>query len=134
MSAKSYWDDPAQTVIRIDYEGNWTWEEYFAAADDGRDLASSVTHRVDYILDFRNGTQPKAGSVMSNARNVLLKRAPNSGVFVTVSTPFAQVMLNVFKSFDRKLSALIYGATSIEEAHAILAKVRQQEAERTPQT
>ena len=91
-------------------------------------MANSVPHRVDYILDMRSGLQPRGGStIMTNSRSVMAIRAPNSGVFVTLTTPFVKVMLNVFKNFDREHGSIMYGASSLEEAQGLVAKLRQKD-------
>src|SRR3954447_2694313 len=108
MPASCNWMDDAQTIILVKYEHNWTWDEFFDVADKGRALANSVPHRVDYILDMRSGIQPRSGSTMTNSKTVMAKRAPNSGVFVTLTTPFVKVMLNVFKNFDREHGSIMY--------------------------
>lgn len=127
MPITAHWFDAEHTIIKVDYEGRWTWDEFFAAADDGRALAKSVSHRVDYILDMRNGVIPRSGSTLTNSRTVMAKRAPNSGIFVTLTTPFVKVMLNVFKNFDREHGSIMYAATSIEEAEALIAKMQHKE-------
>ncbi len=126
MPTKCYWDDPdTQTIIRIDYEGNWTWEEYFKAADEGRQMALTVNHRVDYITDLSRGQQPRSGSALSNGKTVLSRLAPNSGIVVNVVGGFEAVLLNIFKKFDRDLGKVMYGAKSIDEARQIIAKERE---------
>ena len=121
------WFDAEHTLIKVDYEGRWTWDEFFAAADDGRALAKSVNHRVDYILDMRNGVIPRSGSTLTNSRTVMAKRAPNSGIFVTLTTPFVKTMLNVFKNFDREHGSIMYAAGTPEEAIALISKHRQKD-------
>jgi hypothetical protein len=126
MPTKCYWDDPeTMTIIRIDYEGDWTWEEYFKAADEGRRMAGTVSHRVDYITDLSRGRQPRSGSALSNGKTVLSRLAPNSGIVVNVVGAFEAVLLNVFKRFDKDLGNIMYGAKSVEEARKIIAQVRE---------
>jgi len=125
MPANCDWIDESKTIIVVKYEGNWTWDEFFAVADKGRALANSVPYRVDYILDMQHGNQPRNGSMLTNSRTVMERRAPNSGIFVTLSTPFVKVMLNVFKNFDREHGSIMYAATTVEEAKALIAKMQQ---------
>lgn len=125
MPATCDWTDASKTVILVKYEGDWTWDEFFAVADKGRALANSVSYRVDYILDMQHGNQPRNGSMLTNSKTVMERRAPNSGIFVTLTTPFVKVMLNVFKSFDREHGAIMYAATSMDEAKALIAKMQQ---------
>src|SRR5688572_25966445 len=128
MPTSCQWDHEAKSIIYIAYEDNWTWDEYFEAADVSRDMALSVGHRVDYICDFQKGISPRSGSQMANGRQVMQRLAPNSGIVVTVDNTFTKMLLKVFKAIDRKLGALIDGASSIEEARRIIAKHRATQA------
>jgi hypothetical protein len=130
MPARCTWLDDAHTIIRIDYEGNWTWDEYFKAADEARAMALSVPHRVDYITDLSRGKTPSSGSPLSNGKTVLRKLAPNSGLVVNVTSAFTAVLLNIFKQFDREMGERMMGAKSVDEAVAIIAQDRARQ--RTP--
>ena len=125
MPINHTWVDETKSILKIEYTGRWTWDEFFAAADTGRDLATSVEHRVDYILDMQNGTVPSGGSTLTNSRAVMARRASNSGIFVIVTNPFVKIMLNVFKNFDRQHGAIMFAAGSVEEALTVIAKHRQ---------
>jgi hypothetical protein len=128
MPITNHWLDAEHSIIKQDYEGHWAWDEFFASADDGRALAKSVDHRVDYILDMRKGVIPRSGSTLTNSRAVMSRRAPNAGIFVILTTPFVKTMLNVFKNFDREHGAIMFAAGTPEEAQAIIAKHRQKVA------
>lgn len=124
MPTSCRWDDAEKSIIYIAYEGNWTWEEYFEVADTSRQMALSVSHRVDYIGDFQGGISPRTGSQMSNGRKVMQNLAPNSGIVVTVDNAFTRIQLSIFKAIDRRLGAIIHGASSVEEARRIIAQQR----------
>lgn len=127
MPINNHWYDEAQTILKVDYDGRWTWDEFFAAADKGRELAKSVSHRVDYILDMQKGSVPNGGSTLTNSRTVMARRAPNSGIFVILTNPFVKIMLNVFKNFDREHGSIMYAAATLDEALATIAKNRQKD-------
>ena len=127
MPITNHWLDTEHTIIKVDYEGRWTWEEFFISSDAGREMAKSEPHRVDYILDMRNGVIPRSGSTLTNSRSVMAKRAPNSGIFVILTNPFVKTMLNVFKNFDREHGSIMHAASTPEEAIALINKHRQKD-------
>jgi hypothetical protein len=126
MPTQCYWDDAAQTIIRMDYTGSWTWEEFFQAADEARRLANSVPHRVDYISDLSQGRTPLAGSPLSNGKSVMRRLAPNSGIVATVTSSFTAALLNVFKKFDHDLGQRMIGVPTLAEAYEVIARERAQ--------
>jgi hypothetical protein len=126
MPTKAYWDDPdTKTIVRIDYEGEWTWDEYFRVADEAREMALTVPHRVDYIVNLKHGKTPREGSPFSNGKTVLRRLAPNSGLVINITSAFEAVLLNIFKAFDTELGKRMVGAQSIEEARQMIARDRQ---------
>jgi hypothetical protein len=128
MPTSCTWDDDAKSIIYVAYEGDWTWEEYFEASDTSREMAQSVTHRVDVICDFKRGRSPRTGSQMANGQRAMRNLAPNTGIVVTVDNLFTKTLLGIFKAIDRRLGAIIFGSASVEEARAIIAKHRATQA------
>ncbi len=51
MSISVQWDNPEQTIVRWDFDGEWTWEMFRKAQYASNQLILSVRHRVDIIGD-----------------------------------------------------------------------------------
>lgn len=125
MPIQAKWNNDEKTVLRYDFEGRWTWDEYFGVMAQITNMMKSVDHRVDAIANMKPGIMPTSGSAMSSARSALRKLPPNCGVVVVVTNSFISAMLALFKQFDRDLGKLLRGATSVEEAHRIIEQERE---------
>ena len=53
MPVRVYWEDDSHTLVRYEFEGNWTWDELYPAYYQAIEMEKSVTHRVDVIMDMR---------------------------------------------------------------------------------
>ena len=61
MSIEIQWDNPEQTIIRLELKRSWTWEELDQAIHEADKLITSVNHMVHIIIDIR-----KAGGIPSD--------------------------------------------------------------------
>ena len=118
------WDNDEKTILRYDFEGRWTWDEYFSVMKQLTAMMASVEYRVDAIANMKPGIMPTSGSAMSSARTALRKLPPNCGVVVVVTNSFISAMLSVFKQFDREIGKMLRGTTSLEEAYQVIQQER----------
>lgn len=56
------WDDDDQTIIRLDFDGQWTWEEVFEATRQANTLSKQTSVPAARICDLRGskGIPPNA--------------------------------------------------------------------------
>ena len=117
------WDDIEKTIVRHDFQGKWTWEEFFTAERRANELAVTVTHRVDVISNMREGTMPREGA-LANARSVIHRLKSNLGVIVVVVNPLLAVTTNVFKKVDKDFDRIVRAANSVQEARQVIEQER----------
>jgi hypothetical protein len=122
MSIIVQWDNDEKTIVRQEYQGVWTWDDYFTALHESDELVASVEHCVDVIVNMRPGILPKNGAAMSNARSAMRSGPPNRGLVVIVTNPFIRALLNVFLKIDRQFAPMVAGVDSIEQARALIAQ------------
>lgn len=53
MVVRVQWDDPDETVLRMEFSDSWTWGDFLAAVDIEWDWMEQVDHRVDVIVDMQ---------------------------------------------------------------------------------
>ncbi len=117
------WDDDEKTILRHDFEGEWTWGEYFELMRNRNAYMSSVDHRVDVIANMKPGIMP-TGFALSSAKTSLQTVPANHGIFVIVVNAVVDTMLEVFKQFDRETGFFLRAANSVEEAREIIQQER----------
>lgn len=125
MSAVVQWHDAAQTVLRWEFEGAWTWEEFYQAQDEVNALSASVEHPVDIIVVMHPTSAVPAGAPSQFGRIARGSHGRSGRTVLVGANRFVEVMLSIFGKFQRETARRITTAKSIEEALALLA--RQQE-------
>jgi hypothetical protein len=123
MPVITQWDNDEKTIVRHDFQGKWTWEEFLAAERKANELVAGVTHRVDIISDMREGTMPREGA-LANARGVIKRLKPNIGVIVVVTNPLLAVTTTFFKKADRDFDRVVRASNSVQDARQLIKHER----------
>jgi hypothetical protein len=118
------WESDDQQVILNIYEGDWTLDDFYHAAQQTNALLASVNYKVNIIFDVgKSPVFPKG--FMSALRTLSQKPHANNGIMVIVGVnSFVRVFYDLFTKVYPKQSAKqpTYMAASYEEAHAIFAR------------
>ena len=116
------WDNPEQTVVRLDFERGWTWPAYDFAVDDAYALIESTTSRVDIVFNLLGGPQMPFYYVFSHLRRTLRQLPDNSGCLIIVDgDTTARALLSVFFRTIVGAGRGIVFVSSLDEARACLA-------------
>src|SRR5215216_144560 len=92
------WDNEAKNIIRYDFQGRWTWEDFYAASAQAFAMTRSVIHRVDAISHFHHGAvlPPNA---LYHFRHAMINAPKNRGVNVIVgATSFVKTLIKIFSN------------------------------------
>jgi hypothetical protein len=131
MAIITQWDNDEKTIVRHDFQGRWTWEEFFAADRRASELVDSVTHRVDIISNMREGIMPREAA-LANARSVIHRLKSNIGVIVVVVNPLLAVTTTVFKKVDKDFDRVVRAANSLQDARQLIRQERAKAASAVP--
>jgi hypothetical protein len=104
------WYDAENHILYYNFQGDWTWDEYFTALAEGRALMRSVDHNVCLLNDMRQATHIPSG-FMSKAQTVVGSRPDNTGRVVFIATQ--TFYLNLLDTVRRVLPA--FGANYFYE-------------------
>ncbi|MCU0513906.1 MAG: hypothetical protein MUE40_15205 [Anaerolineae bacterium] len=120
------WDDAECRILRLNFDGGWTWDDFYAATRERDRLLNSQPHRVDLLADFSSSGKLPAGSPISSARSVLASPPPNLGMLVIVSNSlFIDVLVNTFQRVFAQLIGLkITVVDSVAAARSEIAAAR----------
>jgi hypothetical protein len=129
MPATVQWDETHPGTISITYTGNWTWDEFYNANKDAKQLMESVTERVDVVVDMQQGRFPSSGPAIGAARNVFKSWPSNYGTTVIVAGSFISALVGIFKHVDNNFGPTVSSAKSVDEAHALVQRERAAQTE-----
>jgi hypothetical protein len=93
MAIEVQWQNAAHTILRYNFVGDWTWEDYFPVLLQGRAMMAQEAHQVCILNDFTQ-TQQFPRDFLSKARNVASTRPTNTGriVFIAPQTILVRLL------------------------------------------
>lgn len=121
MSVQADWFDTEQkNIIRYEFVGSWTWDDFYTAMNHVNELMATVDHTVYIIIDFRQG-RGVPGGALTHMRSNTLRAADNwgGGVFVGING-FLKAIVNTFVQVYPRLGNRYQTAESIEEAVMVI--------------
>jgi hypothetical protein len=129
MVIRVSWAKQDQTVIRCDVEGVWTWDEWYAAAQQVVALRSSVHEQaiVPLIVHVcRSRTYPKNG--MTHSKRALEMLDERDLVVVVGGGPFVRFLMSTFRELFNKYGERLYMRDTLDEAYQLIAQWREDSA------
>ncbi len=120
MSITAQWDDPQQTIIRISFSSEWSWDEFFAIDARTNAMLDGVNHRVCYLADMRATSMIPRGMRLDIIRQVLNFQHPNSDLLVVVG--INRMMWSFFNSALLAIGLTVQVKTvkTIDDAYRVI--------------
>ena len=126
MGVTVAWDNTEKTIMRFDYTGDWTWDDFDAVEPDLQAMMDSVDHQVDTIVVLETSSVPLGALArFSTIVNSPSFTHPNAGLTVVVgASGLARALADIFGKAHKQTAAKIAMASTLEEAYAIIAEHR----------
>lgn len=123
MAIVTRWDDKKKSIVLLEFESEWSWEELETAVLEADGMICSVQHFVDLIIDLEGTSIPK--DIFSAAKTLLDsgEARPNEGVRVVVGANGAlkTIYQTIHKTFNSAMDGReILFAASLADARAII--------------
>lgn len=123
MGLHVFWEDETKQIIRQVYDMAWTWDEYLAAFESIRELASEVDYPVGMISELGNIKNVPPNAILYGARGI--RSLPSNLTLTVMVTPssLAHSLLKLILMAGQFENVVT--AKSVEEAHRLIAAKRQ---------
>jgi hypothetical protein len=124
MKIEPIWDNEQKTIIRHVFQRGWGWTDFHQALEQASTMMSTVDHRVDVILDFREASIIPSGAITQVKKAYSNPKHPNVGTTVVIgANNFMQALVQVgtklspgtLQNWDVKF------ANTLEEAYSQLS-------------
>ncbi len=123
MAIVTRWDNKKKTIILLEFESEWTWDELEEAVRKADSLIGSVEHFVDLIIDLEGAAIPR--DILTGAKNLLAsgEARPNEGARVVVGANGA--LRTIYQTLQKTLNNDAEGrevlfAPNLSDARAII--------------
>jgi len=129
MGIQVEWADQSQTIVHQIFTGSWTWEEFYSATQQSKQMVASAERIVHIVSDLRESESLPLGGALTHARNSLGHMPSNWGVLVIVTrNAFIRAMVTTFTAlFKTSLGNKTFSASTLEEAYAIAERYERQQ-------
>jgi hypothetical protein len=122
---KVYWDDAVETIIRLDVERDYTWDEFNAAVAQVAGIVGPKPYRCDIIVQLGRASAESHGiPAIQKALTALAELPENVGLVVIVVGGLAGMLLNAAKRIDSRVAARARTASSVEKARELVGRDR----------
>src|SRR3712207_4316232 len=86
MPINIFWDNPQQNIIRQDFNGRWTSDEYVKSVFTMYEMIRTVPHKVHIIVDMTR-TEGMTTRMLAAAPRFNEKLPPNRGLTIGINVP-----------------------------------------------
>jgi hypothetical protein len=120
MGITIQWDNPERTVLRYEFSGMWTWDEFFSAQAYRRPMLEGIWHTVHHLVIFLPDQQPPSTFTL-HATKIDSVRFKYSGLYAIVgASSFIRVTAGVLRRMGNTMARDAYFFDTIEEAYYFL--------------
>ncbi len=123
MGVHIFWEDETKQIIRQVYDITWTWDEYLAAFEKIRQLASEVDYPIGMISELDNIKHVPPNAILYGARGI--RSLPTNLMLTVMVTPSSLAhsllkLILIAGQFENVITA-----KSVEEAHRLIMAKKQ---------
>ena len=122
MTINVFWDNPQQDIIRQEFNGRWTSDEYVSSVLTMYDMMRPVPHKVHIIVDMTR-TEGLTTRMIAAAPRFNEKLPPNRGLTIGINVP--SYLISIVRIATRiypQLGRYLHFANSVDEAYKIIEK------------
>ena len=116
MAVDVKWLDDSKTAILREFEGSWTWNEFYASQKEAAAMLNSVKYEVPQIFDFSQAAVIPANA-LSHIRDSDNNMPENRGASIVVTqSRFYGQMYSILEKVIPRLTRKVVLVKSLEEA------------------
>lgn len=124
MPVNVYWTDHNQTILQYDFEGHWSWDEFYQAFRQALELETAVQHRVDVIVNMLN-IDSIPGNALTHLKSTAEKRAANAGLSILVAThSMVPMLVGIAGRFHQNIASDFRVVATLDEAVNLIQRER----------
>ncbi len=122
MSIELLWEDDAKTILRFNFVGSWTWDDYYPLHEKAEQMAAAMPHIVHSMVDLRQNRSVPT-NVITHLTNIANRQASNAGLTVLITNNrFLQMIHNTGAKIDANYARYFQIVSSEEAAYECIAQ------------
>lgn len=119
MTISVDWDNQEKTIVTWDFDGRWSWSEYYHALEQSDRLLESVNYKVDLLINFQKNSLIPNGFPAQFRR--MARFRPKAGVAIVVTNSyFIETMMKLLIRIQPQVANRAMISASLENARETL--------------
>ncbi len=124
MSIELFWEDDAKTILRFNFVGGWTWDDYYPLHEQGNQMAQAIPHIVHSIVDLRQNRSVPTNTI-THLTNIANRQIPNAGLKVIITNNrFLHILHSTGVKIDANYARYFQVVSCEEDAHECIAQAK----------
>jgi hypothetical protein len=121
MGVISYWDNPEKTILVYQFEGEWTWDDFYTVFEQVKAAIAPLPHVVNFICHYPTSYLYIPPNILSQIRRIHQDTPANIGVTVVVGgSTAAATIYNIIKRIYPAIAERYFLVGTMEQARALL--------------
>lgn len=124
MAIVVHWDDDNQTIIRWDYDADWTWQESSLAAETTREIRQASGHLNPVAVILRmDGVETIPRDSLRNMRRLLQNLQPDDVIIISGSNVAVDVMIAFMRATFSGALEQLHTAPTLADARSLAMRL-----------
>jgi hypothetical protein len=121
MSVSSYWDNPEKTIMVYEFDGEWTWEEFYSVFEQVKKVIHPLPHVVNFICRYPTSYLYIPPNILSQIRRIYQDVPNNIGVTAVVGgSTAAMTVYDIIKRIYPVIAEHFILVGTMEQARTLL--------------
>lgn len=118
------WDDDAQTILRFDMDGRWTWDEFDAKASESLEWRQDRTRPYSVIMNNTADAFAPPESI-NHLKQIMERGGDTMELFVIIGGDrFAKMVGSAFSQVYRHLGKKLVFSNTLQDARTLIREAR----------
>jgi hypothetical protein len=128
MGVELYWDNDKQTIMLLEFEGQWTWDQLFEKLRMAQKVGAQSPHEIGAIVNIRDGLGIPGGTLFKpanfeNAKKMLTMGEEGTGpIVIAGANPMLRAAYDTMSRLNNRATANIHFTRTLDEARAYLSQ------------
>ncbi len=128
MGVELYWDNDERTVMLLEFEGRWTWEQLFEQLAIAKQVGDKASYEIGAIVNIADGATIPGGSLFKpvnfeNAKKMLEMGSSGTGpIVIAGGNPMLRTAYDTMSRLNASATSNIYFTRTVAEARSLLAQ------------
>ena len=121
MPINAHWADAEQTIVILEYQGGWTWDELYNAVKAVENMTDGKT-RIVLVIHNLTASQMLPKDVFFHGQRLTVEVPKGAFAVIVGAGSFARIVIDMLRRLNRSFDEQYKTAATLDEAMTIIKK------------